>query len=89
MEEYCILPRKMVDRTFDCAPASQPADSKHVLSFSNIVREICDQDMDDWKKATKLQSTLERYLALIDDGTVVTNRQLLNRNKLVQTNKSV
>ena len=64
MDEYLIVPKRVMDSTQAPAP-SHPAESKDVLSLSGLIDSICKRsDLGEWQKASMLRSTLERYMAL-------------------------
>ena len=64
MDEYCIVPKRVIDATQKDLPASHPAESKDVISLTGLINRILSREDDDWKKASILSSTLERYMAL-------------------------
>ena len=64
MDEYCIVPKRVIDATKKELPASHPAESKDVISLTGLINRILSREDDDWKKASILSSTLERYMAL-------------------------
>ena len=69
MDEYCIVPKHLMYNQKDEKPASHPAESKDVLSLRSLVSSIVKRpDINDWKKADMLRSTLERYLALTSEA---------------------
>ena len=64
MDEYLIVPKRVMDSTQASAP-SHPAESKDVLSLSGLIDSICKRsDLGEWQKASMLRNTLERYMAL-------------------------
>ena len=66
MDEYCIVPKRVLDARNQ--PTSHPAETKDVLSLNGLLDRICQRtDIDDWQKAGMLQSALERYMALTND----------------------
>ena len=64
MDEYCIVLKRVIDATKKELPASHPAESKDVISLTGLINRILSREGDDWKKASILSSTLERYMAL-------------------------
>ena len=68
MDEYCIVPKRVIDATKKDLPASHPAESKDVISLTGLINQILRREDDDWKKASILSSTLERYMALTGEN---------------------
>ena len=64
MDEYCIVPKRVIDAAKKDQPASHLAESKDVISLTGLINQILSREDDDWKKASILSSTLERYMAL-------------------------
>jgi hypothetical protein len=87
MDEYCLIPRKMVasitsqaikNQSTD-ANGRQPPDSSQARTLTGLVERICQrQDINDWEKADLLSSSLEHFMAWQGDRPTQHNEKMLS-----------
>ena len=70
MDEYCIVPKRIIEAQKKDVPATYPAEANDVKSLTGLIRNICARDdVSEWKRNDMLTATLERYLALTSEKT--------------------
>ncbi|GAV01655.1 hypothetical protein RvY_12333 [Ramazzottius varieornatus] len=68
MDEYCIVPKRILDAQKQEMPASHPAEARDVKTVTGLIRSICNRpDINEWERNDMLSATLERYMALTNE----------------------